>query len=292
MNLTITGFSTALFSTWFFIDELGLLFDAGDGVSSGLLQKSGKVKSAFISHADRDHLAGLLQFNQLNARNGLSIIYYPRNCGSFPALESFCNQFDPHTANSKWLPIEQNDSVEIGKNIWVQAIRNNHVICNAAITKSLSYKVCKTKWKLKSEFKSLRGEAIKNLIASKGKGAVMDLVHENLITYSGDTPVDDYSRWDGSNILIHEATFLGGEEDAKIKKHANKHSKLEDVLKMVSEIRVEKLVLSHFSNRYKHEQILLRVRELCNKYRIEIPVFCVLPGEVSRDILSGEPVNS
>lgn len=56
MELTISGYSTALFSTWFFIKELGLLFDAGDGVLSGLLQKRDKVRHVFISHADRDQL--------------------------------------------------------------------------------------------------------------------------------------------------------------------------------------------------------------------------------------------
>lgn len=70
MNLTITAYSTALFSTWYFIEEWGVLFDAGDGMISALLQKSRKVDNVFISHADRDHLTGLLQFNQLNARPG------------------------------------------------------------------------------------------------------------------------------------------------------------------------------------------------------------------------------
>lgn len=39
MPLTITGYSTGLFATWYFIEELGILFDAGDGVSAGLTQK-------------------------------------------------------------------------------------------------------------------------------------------------------------------------------------------------------------------------------------------------------------
>ena len=56
MDFTISGYSTALFATWYFIDELDLLFDAGDGVVAGLTQKSGKIKHIFISHADRDHL--------------------------------------------------------------------------------------------------------------------------------------------------------------------------------------------------------------------------------------------
>ena len=48
MKLTITGFSTALFSTWYFIEELGLLFDCGDGASAGLLQKTRKIKHIFV----------------------------------------------------------------------------------------------------------------------------------------------------------------------------------------------------------------------------------------------------
>ncbi len=95
----ITGYSTALFSTWYFWEDAGVLFDCGDGVASGLLQKARKIKHVFISHADRDHLAGLLQFNQLNARPGLKI-YFPKDCGSFPALAEFSKHFDPHTEGS------------------------------------------------------------------------------------------------------------------------------------------------------------------------------------------------
>ena len=58
MKLTISGYSTALFSTWYFVEELGLLFDAGDGIITQLLQKSRKIKYVFISHGDRDHLTG------------------------------------------------------------------------------------------------------------------------------------------------------------------------------------------------------------------------------------------
>ena len=96
MKLTISGYSTALFSTWYFVEELGLLFDCGDGVVSNLLQKSRKTDNIFITHADRDHLTGLLQFNQLNARAGFPVIHYPKDCGSFPALEEFSKKFDPH----------------------------------------------------------------------------------------------------------------------------------------------------------------------------------------------------
>jgi ribonuclease BN (tRNA processing enzyme) len=112
MSLTITAYSTALFSTWYFVDELGLLFDAGDGVTVGLLQKSRKIKHIFISHADRDHLAGLMQLNQLNA-DMCPTIYYPKDCASFPYMKTFFKQFDPHSIGTKWVGIEAGDKIKI-----------------------------------------------------------------------------------------------------------------------------------------------------------------------------------
>src|ERR1700712_4282787 len=127
MKLTITGYSTALFSTWYFIEELGLLFDAGDGVTAALLQKARKVENVFISHADRDHITGLLQFNQLNSRAGFPKIFFPFNSGSFPAMEAFSKQFDPHVAGSVWNPIKENEHIQIKEDFFIQPVRNNHV---------------------------------------------------------------------------------------------------------------------------------------------------------------------
>lgn len=290
MKLTITGYSTALFATWFFVDELALLFDAGDGVASSLTQKARKVKNVFISHADRDHLAGLLAFNQLNARPGAPNIHYPRDCGSFPALESFSKQFDPHVSGTVWTPIKEYQEVGIRGDMLVQAFPNEHVQKGHPDTKSLSYKVFETKRKLKREFVGLSGNEIKKIIDEHGKDSTTDLIQTNILSYSGDTPVN-YALWDNTDVLVHEATFLGGNEDDKIETHGNNHSKLEDVIRMVSEIKVEKLVLSHFSSRYSHKQIDQRIRSLCKEFKIEIPVYRILPGEIHRDILSCDAVN-
>jgi ribonuclease Z len=143
---------------------------------------------------------------------------------------------------------------------------------------------------LKPEFSKLEGREIGALTKQYGKGHVSELIQSNVFSYSGDTPVN-YELWDNSDILIHEATFLGGSEDTKIETHGNRHSLLEDVIKMVSEIKVNKLVLSHFSSRYSAEQIDRRILELCKTYGIKIPVFRVLPGQIHRDILSGNPIN-
>lgn len=292
MTLNITGYSTALFSTWYFIDELGLLFDAGEGLTSSLLQRSRKINTVFISHSDRDHLTGLFQFNQLNARENFPVIHYPKDCGSFSALEIFSKKFDPHVSGTLWKPIEQGSKTWIKDDIFVEAIRNNHVSAAEELSKSLSFKVFQVKKKLKPELLSLSAEEIKKIIIEKGKEETTIEIFTNIISYSGDTPVEDSARWNNSQILIHEATFLGGDDDAKLKSHGNKHSSLDEVIEMVSGIKIEKLILGHFSSRYSPEQIDGKIKLLCEKYAINIPVFRILPGQAVQDILNQKPLNA
>src|SRR4051812_40945568 len=120
MNLTITGYSTALFATWYFIEDYRLLFDAGDGVASSLLQKSRKIDHIFLSHADRDHLTGLLRLNELIARDGLPNLYFPLDARSFSALEIFSKQFDARVDQTSWQGMTHQQSVMIQKDIYVQ----------------------------------------------------------------------------------------------------------------------------------------------------------------------------
>lgn len=291
MVLTLSGFSTALYSTWWYVDELAMLFDAGDGVTSGLLQRSRRVKHVFISHADRDHLAGLLQFNQLNARDGFPIIHYPRDCGSFPALAEFTSRFDPQSRGTRWQPVTENGSIRIG-DILVETVRNGHVVCPAGVVKSMGFRVWSTRKKLRPELAHLSGDEIKRIAMEHGRDSTTEEVRTSLISYSGDTPVEDPKRWDGSAVLIHEATFLHGDQDEKVEARGNRHSSLEEVMEMVSGIQVGALVLGHFSPRYSPETIDRRILGLCEKHGITAPVHRVLPGQTVMDILGGSPLNA
>lgn len=292
MKLTISGYSTALFSTWYFIEEFGLLFDAGDGLTASLLQKARKIDHAFISHADRDHLTGLLQFNQLNAREGFPKIHFPLDCGSFPALEKFSKQFDPHMSGTVWTAIKENESVMIKDGYYVQSIRNNHVPADEGIIKSFGYQLYELKTKLKAEYSGLSQEVITSLIREKGKQNMTEYIRTNIITYSGDTPVDDHEKWNNTKILIHEATFLSKDEDVFLHPKKNKHSNLEEVMEMVSGLNIEILILGHFSSRYSAEMIDEKIKSLCKHFNIKIPVYRLLPGEIQKDILSGNPLNT
>jgi ribonuclease Z len=292
MQPTITGYSTALFSTWYFIEEWGILFDAGDGLISSLLQKSRKIDQVFISHADRDHLTGLLQFNQLNARPGYPIIHYPKDAGSFPVLESFSKKFDPQVTRTQWIPVTEGDEITIAKDLLVKPIRNGHVPVDPQIIKSLGYQVIQTRKKLRPEFAHLSGEELRQLAGRQGRDSLSTELRIPLLAYSGDTPVEDGAKWNDTKILIHEATFLGtAGEEVKVRDYGNLHSTLEEVMEMVSSIHIEQLILGHFSSRYSPEEIDTAIKDLCEKYAISIPVHRVLPGETVHDILAGLPIN-
>ena len=127
------------------------------------------------------------------------------------------------------------------------------------------------------------------LVQEHGQEYVSNQVEEKIIGYSGDTPVEDYERWNNTKILIHEATFLDDHEGLNSKEHI--HSKLYEVMEMASSISIEKLVLSHFSTRYSEEQIDERIKSLIQHFKLKIPVYRISPGKAHRDILSQVPLN-
>ena len=290
MNFTISGYSTALFSTWYFVEELGLLLDAGDGAVSHLLQKSRKIKHIFLSHADRDHITGLLQLNQLNARPGFPKIYYPKDSLSIAALGEFSKRFDRQVQATAWIPIDEHSAIEIIKGIWVKPVQNHHVTTAGKLAKSFGYLVQQRKRKLKEEYLPLSQPEIIQLRNNLGEENITFEVSENLLAYSGDTPVENFDVWDHTPVLIHESTFLSSNVFTEGDPRNSKHSLLEDVLQAASQINIQLLVLGHFSSRYTTPEIDDCIIKSCQEHAISFPVIRLLPGECVHDIIHAKPV--
>lgn len=275
--MKIISYSTALYSTWVYIEDYNLLFDAGDGLSSGLNKSLGKIKNIFISHADRDHLSGLLQFNQMDSIHSNPNIYYPKDCGSFYKLNSFVKKFDPHVKNKDWVGINDLDIIEIKPNIFVKSYLNMHRF-ELNKVKSFSFKVIERKNKLKKEYAGLSGNELKNL---KDSGIEISNVIENsVIGYSGDTKSFMTELWEDTEILVHESTFLNYGDSAR-----ENHTNLEEVLRKSSELKLKGLVLSHFSARYSNGEIVYNVRRLVKENSIKFPVYLILPGITNYNVL-------
>ena len=126
--MKITGTSTARYATWYFLEDYRVLFDVGDGAAAALGPKCQKVQHVFLSHADRDHIGGLLQFNHLGARDSKPLhFYYPKDSSSFPAMKEFIEHFDASIAKSIWTPVEAGMRIDIGKRHLVEIGENYHI---------------------------------------------------------------------------------------------------------------------------------------------------------------------
>ncbi|MEO0460618.1 MAG: MBL fold metallo-hydrolase [Myxococcota bacterium] len=287
-TIRITGFSTALYSTWFFIEPYKLLLDCGDGACALLGQKSGKVRTIALTHADRDHLTGLGQFNQLNAAGGKLRIVYPESCGSFPALQTFFDRFDPHVAGgARWETIANGERIELDRDLVLEARSNPHKSAGPGETKSVGYRIYRVKRKLKSQYRGVPGKEIAKLVASHGKSHIEELVDEPLFGFSGDTPVESPTIWDGLPVLIHESTFLNSDDAGG---YQAVHSNLPAVMEALATIKLGRLILSHFSTRYRADEIRKAVVDCAHKLSFPHPIWLVLPLEVRRDILLTPPV--
>jgi ribonuclease Z len=285
---SITAFSTALFSTWIFVEEFRLLFDAGDGVMSSLLHKARKIRHVAMSHADRDHVMGLMQLNHHNARHTLEAVYYPADSGSFPEMRDFVAGFDRETAGCyPWVGVRPGESYPIANDLALRVVSNSHM--PGEQVKSVGYIVERTFRKLKPELEALTKAEVGRLGQELGSDAITEPRSEPLLGYSGDTGVCPPAHWAGCKTLIHEATFLSREDiEEEDLRHA--HSYLEEVLAMAAEVRPEHLVLTHFSSRYKPGGIEEAIRLHALNLGLACNVFAVMPGEVCRDLLSRPPV--
>jgi len=291
-GLTISGHSTALYSTWYFVEELGLLLDCGDGACSALQQKSRKVRTIACSHADRDHLNGLPQFLQLNVREKqLPTVLYPKDCGSFSALRDFLEVFDRRDVEeNRWEPFQPGKEFSLGKaNASIEAFANRHIEAQPGETKSLSFRVFQERRKLRPELQGKPEEEIARLHQEAGDDAVTLSDPEEWLAYSADTPIEPPQFWGDPRILIHESTFLD-RDDAERKGQHLRHSVLPEVLDMACQLDLDSLILGHFSTRYSPEDVEAAVRKETRKRNPAFPVHAVLPGRTHWDLLRETPL--
>ena len=289
-RLTITAHSTALFSTWIFIEEWKLLFDAGDGVMSSLMHRSRKIRNIAISHADRDHIFGLLQLNHHNARHNLESVLYPGDARSIDRLREFAWRFDRETADSyDWIKVEPGVSYPVTNELALKPIRNTHLSRMGDENRSVGYAVMRRFRKLKAEFQSLSQDELRQIGTTHGSQFLSEPHEEPMLVYSGDTGLCPPETWLGAKILIHEATFLReGEVEEGWPGH--EHCTLEEMLPMARDANPEILIIHHISSRYRMGEVASEIRRMAEELKIGFPIWAIPPGETVEDLLSRRPV--
>lgn len=277
--MIIRCFSKALFSTWLYYGPDRLLFDAGEGVASFLAGKVFAIERIFLTHGHADHIAGL--YSLVNIRNlGMGNnekpleIYYPEGNDYVEKYRDFLlTVFSSLRFELTWRELNAGERLLLkeGKSDrFITAFR----VAHEPGVMSLGYQIVEERNKLLPHYVALKDEELQNLIRREGIAALTRREEHKILTITGDAFTVDRDIIDGTDLLIHEATFLRKEDRGE-----DIHASVEEIFEALREVRVKELILYHISTRYGSEVNSL-IEGLIKEFKITIPVHVVIPGKL------------
>ncbi|PKK92121.1 MAG: hypothetical protein CVV64_01500 [Candidatus Wallbacteria bacterium HGW-Wallbacteria-1] len=282
--MIITSYSKALYSTWVYLNSLKTLCDCGEGVNTHLEGKLISIRNILLTHGHSDHFTGLqnvlvtkFRHHSLTGEIYPLKIFYPQGDKGLAAYLGYLDRYYGLSSNKFYdvelIPVRPNNTYRIhGKrDFCLKTFKTKH----GNDVNSVGYNIVETKRKLKAEFVGRDQSDIKRHIMENGKDAVTNLVEEIKATYVGDSRVIPASNFFGTDLLIHEATFLDGYSDKELF-----HATVREALRCAGEAEAKMVLLFHFSIRFTKEIIQREIARYRNFVSADVPIHFVNPGEV------------
>lgn len=297
MDIQLTVHSSPRFSTWIWIPDWRLLCDAGDGATQAMGYKIRKIDTVAMTHAHRDHLGGLLQVVNQRGEAGPFAVIHPCGSSSFSQLEAFANRFNPGTShNAIWHRAEEGDEFPTGvEGRFLKTFRTKHYADDdpQKAPRSLGFHLIWRKMKVKPEYRELPQSELDAVRLRIGKEGITSPVDERWISIGGDGCPLSPEAITGTKLLLHEATFLSGddyeaEEAGEDVGHV--HSTIPQALSVAQKAGVENLVLYHISTRYTDQEIRDAIRDEAQKLNLKARVWVALPRRVHWNLLKEKPM--
>lgn len=276
-------YSKALYSSWVYYSPDRLAFDAGEGISTILGNKVFAIEKIFLSHGHADHITGLIGL--INIRNsGMGdtekplTIYYPKDNWRVLELISYIRKTNRRLKyRLEWVPLTIGDRVEVFSGQCSRYVETFKAV-HSDNEVSLGYNIIEQRKRLKAEYRDLLQEEILKLVTAGKREEISETYLKKLVSYGGDSVALDPADVEGTDILLHDCTFLTEEE-----REDYKHATLSEALEVALRAQVqEALIALHISSRYKQQ--LKEIEEQLKREHPSLPfrVIFVPPGKLFR----------
>lgn len=241
------------------VENYNICFDLGIGMRS-----TAKYANVFISHGHHDHCGGLYRHNRfrritksqvenleqaryvvpVQCMHGIRQIYL-----GFSNLDSGRHDDVLKKLHPTYIPLRPTEIHWVNKDVFAKAFKTKHKV------PSQGYTIYERRFKLKDEYRGMPGTTIKE---KKDAGIeITNTLDIPMVSYTGDTTINGvvcHPDVLNSELLIMECTFLDKQISCKESKKRG-HIHLDDIIEHQDKFKNKYILLCHFSDRYKPEQV-------------------------------------
>ncbi|KAG0463619.1 hypothetical protein HPP92_019183 [Vanilla planifolia] len=264
------GISVGGHDTCVIVPSLNAAFDIGRCPARAVSQDF-----LFITHAHLDHIGGLPMYVATRGLYNLkppTVFVSPSIKGDVEKLFEIHRLMSQDELKLDLVALDVDETYEMRNDIVVRPFRTSHVI------PSQGYLVYSMRKKLKKQYAHLKGTQIKKLKLSGVE--ITDTILSPEVAFTGDTTSDfltDPRNSDAlrAKVLVTEATFLDEEFDVQ---HARQHGHMHllEIIQHAQWFRNKAILLTHFSSRYKVEDIRKAILKL--QPEVSAKVFALTEG--------------
>ena len=236
------GGSEGGISTSIFFSPFKWIFDMGYQNIRNL-----SANKIFLSHSHLDHSMSLPYYLSQRTFRGMKTtdVYVPEKTYEFwKNVIGLYSKMENFEYNYNLIPVSPNIDINLSSEYILKSHKTYHRV------DSVGYTIIKKTRKLKKEYSLLSSKELTEL---KKKVNILDEFYKPIFSFSGDTTIDyvlENSLVQKSTILFLECTYV--DQVKTIEQTRNwGHIHLDEIIKNAHLFQNEKIILIHFSKRYK-----------------------------------------